>query len=68
MKEIIDFLKYLHEVKFLAFPRIILYEDFSGHIEYDLFVHAESHSEDVEIFSFNSLEELHLKIEEYKKL
>ena len=66
MNEIVNFLKYLHEVKFLSFPRIILYDDLSGHIEYESADHAYGLIEDVELFDFYSLEDLLIKIDEYK--
>jgi hypothetical protein len=61
MKKYIDFLKYLKEVKFFSFPKLSIYNDGSGYVSVDI----DDINSDIELFDFNSLEELDQFIENY---
>lgn len=63
MKEILEFLEFLENVKLLRMARLQIYSDGSGSVYYD-----DEPEFKIELFSFNSLEELLEKTKYYEQI
>lgn len=61
MKEITDFLVHLTNSKKLNYPRLVMYQDESGHIEYD-----DNDAYSRILFEFNSIEHLLERIQYFE--